>query len=137
MNTIKLKKEGKKQFFITELTGKEYENLMDLNKKGHKDIIISTFHFDPANVVGVGTTSELSIWNLRKYVAYLQGYAPNNRMPERRVAYRDYTRTEEKQRDSVWLVNVCEDATTSANTLIRILKLPYIAIWFQEQKSLQ
>jgi hypothetical protein len=135
MNIIKLKKDGKKQYFITELTSKEYETLLDLNKKKDIDTIISNYHFSPDNVVGVGSTSELSIWNLRKYVAYLRGYAPNNRMPERRVAYRDYSRSEEKQRKSVWLVNVCEDSTTSANSLIKVLKLPFIAIWFQEQKS--
>lgn len=134
MNTIKLKLEGNLQHYITELSKTDYDKLIAWSKAGDKEKIETYFKFNPDNVVGVGTTHELNIWNLRRYVAYLKGYAPNNRMPERRVAYRDYAITEEAQRKKVWLVNTCEDATTSANSLIRSLKLPFVAIWYHKIK---
>ncbi len=131
MNTIKLKKEDNTQYFVTEMSEKDY---LAIKKTSPKDIenLKAIYPINFNGVIGIGKLESVTASKLSNYVAYLKGFEPTL-MQKRAIAFRDYTKTEEKQKEIHWLVNICSDSVSSAKTLIMTLRLPYICIWYEKQ----
>ena len=133
MNEIFLCTMSNKSFYLTGITEQEKEDLLIANTtKTLKNFTIKNSEMIATNVVRLGSKEEAKPSGLSRYVSYLKGYSPSLINKEKRIQYRDYTRSEEKQLVNAHLVAVCSDPSSSARTAIMTITKPYLILWYKE-----
>lgn len=131
MRTIKLKETKTTEYFITEMSKIDYQVIIKANDSNKLGSIEKLYPINFKGIEGIGSIKNLTVRKVAMYVDYVKGFTPENnkKLENRKIAFRDYSKTEKKQKETLWLVNMCEDVTSSARTVIKLLTLPYVCIW--------
>lgn len=133
MNTIQLKQQGKKIYFITGLTEDQANEIIaNKNYASVLEDISKKLSIECKNIELIGSTNEATFGVIGRYVAYLKGYSPSLSNPDKRIQFRDYSQSEKQQLKNAWLVSICEDERMSAKTLLTQIKEPFLCIWYKE-----
>lgn len=131
MTHIKLSEKGDTIYILSGIS----EALFKLLKEGHNKKDFSEFNkksdIITEGIIKAGAKEKAKARHISSYVSYLKGYHPRGSINNynRRVQFRDYTRTEEQQLKNAHLVAVCSDSTSSAKTAIKSIKENYLVLW--------
>lgn len=131
-NTIELKKENGITYYITKLTLEEKELIIDCKNRNMLDEASNLLGIECSNIMLIGGTSKLNVSNVSRFIGVLFGPRqpyPREYVVNRPIHYRDYSRTEEQQENSIHLINLCPDIRMSVNSLKRKINSEYCCIW--------
>ena len=141
MNTIFLSENIKEQvaYYITDIDEATKTLLLETKQKRHPKEQEEAFNhltillgIPCKAILKLGKTSEISTSALSPYVGSFLGKDTAGIGlvgRQRELHYRDYIVTEAHQKKNAWIINRCQDTTTSVNSVISKLRKDYAILW--------
>lgn len=134
MTTILLSTDEKKNrvYYLTSITEEQKVELFAAKKAETLEDLDILWGIACTNILKVGETAKITPGHLTEYVGKFPGYTTegiNTIRSTRPDHFRDYARTEEKQKEMSWLVNTFEDAASSVKSALRQMPDKYSVLW--------
>lgn len=140
MTTIQLSlNNARKKVYLTGVDSETKTEILKY-KQGNESINIKKIEENTGiictNLLAYGDTNKDTAYaTLSNHIAYFEGPDKGN---GREIHYRDYSITEQKQKENAWIINRCSDKRVSVKSAINKIKEPYIFLWWKidDKKSL-
>jgi hypothetical protein len=118
-------------YYITSLNQQQLTAILDAHKNQEFETVNSLYNINGNKIELIGTTKNIN-GNLlisAKLIPYIDSFT-TRKAGEKEIHYRDYSISLTKQKDKAWLINLCQDARSSWNTINKVLNKPsYCVIW--------
>lgn len=129
MITLKFRKKLDKQYYFTEIDKEHFDKIIDYNKRNKLQQLNGLLGLECQNIIKIGAINSIKPSAITNYVGLLLG---RNTGDGREIHYRDYSKTEEQQRDSMHLINICPDSRLSAVSALKTFTKEYGILWFKK-----
>lgn len=132
MKTIELSTKGQFTNYLTAITEKEKDTILEAKEKNNLeelDIILGIYG---KGIIALGETSTVKTSSLVDYIGYFKGPDTDSKTPvghSRPIHYRNYNITKEKQEEGCWLINCCVDVRSSITTALNQINEEYCVLW--------
>lgn len=131
LKQIKVPNQKARQYYLTSITEEEKEKIIEHKKRGKLKTLIM-HDIICSNIEKMGETSKVNIYNITPFIDSFPGSTYDIAREPRKVHYRDYAFSEERQKKSAAHVTLCEDATSSARSAIKQMRDKYTILWYKE-----
>jgi hypothetical protein len=139
MTTIYLSTKKNIAYYLTSITTKQKDKLYEI--KSNKNINEATKQFESLTslwgincngILKIGETSKIRREALSDYMGWFKGKDTTGNGTvgyNREIHFRNYLKTEEQQRETMHLINQCQDSNSSIKSAVQVMKNEWCILW--------
>lgn len=126
MKTVYINKKGNRYYYLTSLTEQQRNMLYEAKTNGTLTECSVNFGIDCNGITLIGKVETAKVSSINSFVGSFDG---KNLGEGRELHYRSYSKSEEKQKETSWLINLCVDSNSSAASAFAQMDEEYCCFW--------
>ena len=138
MKTLQLSTNKLFTYYLTSITEEQKIELFEAKKNRTLRTLSIKWELDCDGILKVGETDNVTTSALSNYVESFKGkdtagigWVGHNR----EIHYRNYTKTLEEQKRTAWLINQCQDTSTSVKSALKMMDEKWCILWEVKNKD--